>query len=153
MRQHTHARADQRPTTIDLIITNEENMLDNLNHNAPLGKSHHDCLVYSFRCYSKPEENHAATFKLNKGNYSNLRNDLANTTWFEDENADVDELWETFRRKLLDKCHQHIPMTKPTTEGRKPDAPWMTEKVKSKIKEKKEAYKAKRHENCEENKW
>ena len=152
MRQHTHARADQRPTTIDLIITNEENMLDNLYHKAPLGKSHHDCLVYSFRCYSKPEETHAATFKLNKGNYSNLRNDLANTTWFEDENADVDELWETFRRKLLDKCHQHIPMTKPTTEGRKPDAPWMTEKVKSKIKEKKEAYKAKRDENCEENK-
>lgn len=140
----THARSDQSPTTIDLIITNEEEMLDNLNHTAPLGKSHHDCLVYNYRCYTKSEEKYTATFKLNKGNYDDLRHDLSNITWFEEENADIDEMWVEFHSKLLDNCHQHIPMTKQNTKGRKPDAPWMTDRVKTKIKEKKEAFKEKK---------
>ena len=89
-------------------------------------------------------------FKFNKGNYENLRNDLKSVIWFDDENANVDDMCLEFENKLLDKCRQHIPMTNPNTNGRKPDAPWMTEKAKRKIKEKKEAYKDKIQNNCDE---
>ena len=137
----THARSDQSPTTIDLIITNEEEMLDNLNHTAPLGKSHHDCLIYNYRCYTKSDDTYTSTFKLNKGNYDELRQSLKNIRWFEEEDSDIDEMWDEFQSKLLEKCRLHIPMTKQNAKGRKPDAPWMTDRFKTKIKEKTEAYK------------
>ena len=146
----SHARTDQSPTTIDLLITNEEHMLDDLNHTPPLGKSHHDCLVYKYRCYSECEENHTKMFKLNKGNYSNLRQDVSNTTWFENRNTDINTMWLEFKNGLLEKCANHIPMTNQSTTARRQDAPWMNDRVKNKIKEKKEAYKAKIQNNCDE---
>ena len=40
----THFRSDQQPNVLDLIFTLEENMISNLAHLAPLGKSHHQVL-------------------------------------------------------------------------------------------------------------
>ena len=40
----THYRAEQTPTLIDLILINEEGMVKNVVHSAPLGKSHHQVL-------------------------------------------------------------------------------------------------------------
>ena len=37
----THSRAEQKANILDLLLTNEEL------------KSHHDCLVFKYRCYSK----------------------------------------------------------------------------------------------------
>ena len=150
VREPTHSRSDQSPTTIDLVITNEETMLDNLCHNAPLGKSHHDCLTYNFKCYSIQPVTHKQSFKLNKGNYENLRNDLGNITWFDNEDIDPDTMWCEFQDKLLDKCREHIPVVKQNTSGRHVDAPWMTDTAKKKIIEKKEAYTEKIQNNCEQ---
>ena len=49
----THSRAGQIANILDLILTNEELMVEDLTHDAQLGKSHHDCLVFNYRCYSK----------------------------------------------------------------------------------------------------
>ena len=42
-----HSRAEQKANILDLILTNEELMVDDLTHDPPLGKSHYDCLVFN----------------------------------------------------------------------------------------------------------
>ena len=53
----THSTAVQKANILDLIMTNEELMVEDLTHDPPLGKSHHDCLVFNYRCYSKRNSN------------------------------------------------------------------------------------------------
>ena len=58
----THYRADQRPDTLDLLITNEEGMVDNLALNKPVGKSHHLCITFDFMCYTEMPVKKTPTF-------------------------------------------------------------------------------------------
>lgn len=50
-KQPTRARVDERPSTLDLVFSNEEDMVDGLVHHALLGKSDHSVLPFIFRCY------------------------------------------------------------------------------------------------------
>ena len=40
----TRYRGDNQPSLLDLILTNEEEMIDHVVHNAPLGNSDHEIL-------------------------------------------------------------------------------------------------------------
>ena len=44
---HTHHRALQTPTLIDLLVTNDADFAFNIQHNPPFGKSHHDNISFS----------------------------------------------------------------------------------------------------------
>ena len=47
--QHT----SEATNLLDLILTVEEDMVSGVQHLAPLGKSHHQILKFTYRCYSK----------------------------------------------------------------------------------------------------
>ena len=48
----TRYREGKEPSTLDLIFTNEDYMVDNLRSCAPLGKSDHVGLVWTFQIYT-----------------------------------------------------------------------------------------------------
>ena len=47
----THYRHDQTANLLDLVFTNEEAMISEVQQLAPLGKSHHQVLNFSYTCY------------------------------------------------------------------------------------------------------
>jgi hypothetical protein len=49
VKQATRYRGDNQPSLIDLILTNEEEMIDNVVCNAPLGNSDHEILEFNFQ--------------------------------------------------------------------------------------------------------
>ena len=65
LHQHTidpiYYRDDQHPNTLDLVITNEEGMVDNLALNAPEEKKHHLCITFilcvTLRCQPRKHRN------------------------------------------------------------------------------------------------
>jgi len=63
----THYRGSQNPNTLDLLITNEEGMIDNITLNAPIGKSHHVCINFEFNCYVETLVNHQSKYIYHKG--------------------------------------------------------------------------------------
>ena len=72
--QPTHKRGDQQANILDLILTNEDTMIEDLRYEAPLGKSHHCSLVFKFRrCYAEYKSSNVKTFKYAKGDYKKLR--------------------------------------------------------------------------------
>ena len=133
-------------------MSNEEAMIDNLTHNAPLGKSHHDCLTFSYRCYYEVQNKTTPRFILNKGDYDGLRNNLESTVWFTNQNTNIDEMWSEFENKLLSSCKQFIPMTTTKVSNKKPRPLWMTAIVKQKIREKADIFKEKIENDNDENK-
>ena len=53
IREPTIFRESQKPSILDLIFTNEENMVDKINHLPSLGKSDHVVLCFNFTCFSE----------------------------------------------------------------------------------------------------
>jgi hypothetical protein len=47
----THHCPGQNSTLIDLVLTNGDGMINHIEHEAPIGRSHHDLLTFSFNCY------------------------------------------------------------------------------------------------------
>jgi hypothetical protein len=48
LQKETRFRGDNQPSLLDLIFTNEEGMIDTIEHNAPLGNSDHETLEFNF---------------------------------------------------------------------------------------------------------
>ena len=47
----TRNRHKQNPSLLDLIITNEQGMISDIEINSPLGNSDHACINFWFNCY------------------------------------------------------------------------------------------------------
>jgi hypothetical protein len=52
----TRWRGDTTPHTLDLILTNEENMISDIEFQSPLGKGDHCVIRFDFKCYTQHQE-------------------------------------------------------------------------------------------------
>ena len=79
--QPTHHRINQRENILDLILTNEEQMITGLRHEAPIGASHHSSLIFKFQCYSEDNKRKVNSYRYNLGDYDELRKLLLSHNW------------------------------------------------------------------------
>jgi hypothetical protein len=123
----TRYRGDNQPSLLDLILTNEEEMSDNVVHNAPLGNSDHDILEFNYKLgRNENTRSNQQSLRFFKGNYDEINRLLANTDWnLELAQGDIDELWNRFADKISSTYKDNIPVSKSMTN--KLNTPWMNE--------------------------
>ena len=68
MLQNRPEKGVMKPSTLDLIYTNEEDMVQNFKIDAPGGKSDHAVLNFDLICHIASKTPHIQTF-YQKGNY------------------------------------------------------------------------------------
>ncbi len=98
----TRGRIGQNANILDLIFTNEEGMLSNLEHLSPLGKSDHCLLLFDFNCYFVFNIKQKFHRFYDKGDYVNMEKDL-DLDWevkFESISDDVNAKWHEFSKTL-----------------------------------------------------
>ena len=79
---HTRFRQGQHSSLLDLVFSNEENLITNMTQHAPIGKSDHVLLTFNIDCYSENcESDNRQVFKYNKGNYEGMNQDLSSINW------------------------------------------------------------------------
>ena len=110
--QPTRRRGPQtEPSLIDLVFTNEENMVSSMKYLSPLGSSDHSVLTFNFHCYlesSCPANN--SKFSYNNGNYSEIKKDLQ-LDWIKLENLeDIDLSYQLFLEEYNKVVNRHIPL-------------------------------------------
>ena len=93
----TRGRGSNTPSCIDLVFTNNELMLENLDIGAPLGRSDHALINFDFICKTEepPPKIH---YQYDKADYSKMF-DMLNVEWeklFSDHKDDVDGQWDIF---------------------------------------------------------
>ena len=132
VKQVTRTRENQQDSLLDLILTNEENMIDNIRYLPPLGKSDH--LVIQFSLITYINRFRTQTEKLNffKGNYDQLRTNLRNIAW--DEAITEAMNLKEFTDKINHEVRENIPVCK--AFKRKHDTPWITRTSLKAIKKK-----------------
>ena len=108
----TRGRGTNKPSTIDLIFTNEQGMVRDLSIDAPLGKSDHSLVNFSLVLTTKRSNTCTDKFNFEKGNYLEMGKLLQDIDWdseFSGITCDVNQQWELFRDKLNTAVQLFVP--------------------------------------------
>ena len=95
----THIRHQQNPTTIDLVFTSEENMVTSVKHLSPIGKSHHQLLLFNISTHTDTKSQQTQKYLFSRGNYVNIKNDLKLDEPNSLNSLDSEQLWDFFLKK------------------------------------------------------
>ena len=77
VKESTRHRGDQTPSRLDLIFTNEEEMVTDLEYLPPLGAIDHSCLCFKHLCYSNRKLQAKPRHNYRKEDFSAMRSDLS----------------------------------------------------------------------------
>ncbi len=136
----THFRGNQIPNTLDLIFTNEDNMITKVVHSAPIGKSHHQTLKFGYHCYTAEQKDMEDKYCFAKGDYDALRLFMSNQDWNCIDVMSAEESWNHLETILRSGMAQTIPKHKKKTSMMK-NHKWLTKQTLTKIREKRKCYK------------
>ena len=139
VKDFTHRRGSQQPATLDLVLTNEEGMVDTVNIEAPLGKSHHATLVFNLKTYTQELTKTQTRVLYNKGDYDKLRTAIEGYRWDQDFlSLNCNSMWNLFTTRLNSHVNECIPTKKFGGGNNRPI--WMTSDALNKVKNKAKAY-------------
>ena len=79
----TRGRLGNKSNILDLILTNEEGMIEDVTYESPLGKSDHAVLLVNHRCYTDITTYTKLKFYYNQGDYSGMSTKLEQCDWEE----------------------------------------------------------------------
>lgn len=133
----TRGRGTDRPSLLDLILTDITSPTPEIQYESPLGKSDHCLLKLSinyqvqYKTHSKTRRNYA------RGNYERLRQKLS-IDWTRelDQMDNVDDMWENIKRRIMEAERDCIPDMR-IHRGRRKHAAPLDKKIRTKIKRKK----------------
>ena len=132
----TRVRQGNEPSVLDLIFSNEENMVEKVNFLSSLGKSDHLVLTFNLVCYTIPDFKSEQKSKLNffKGDYVSIREELNKIDWAVTlDGMDLLHSWECFADINIELMKSHIPVSKPPQDCSK-SKPFITRQCLDAIK-------------------
>lgn len=136
---------------LDLILTNEESLVDEVKVDENLGVSDHNIIRFNLNVLSEPrlQTNNVKVLDFRSGNFNNFRDMLNEIDWdkeFEDLNCYM--MWKCFKKILMNiqsACFRDKPIRK---ANRKPV--WWNREISEKIKVKHRCFKAFKDSSREE---
>ena len=107
----TRYREGVEPSLLDLILTNDEHLVEKLEHLSPLGKSDHSMLSFEMKIKDTSNYQPRTVFNYDKGNYGNMIKDLSIDwqTEFLQSGQDTTKQWELLKSKIKSSQKNHIP--------------------------------------------
>ena len=141
VKKPTRARRMDAPHILDLIMTNEEGMVSDLEYWSPLGKSDHSCLHFKFHCYLHRKVSNQARYNYNRANWPSIKADL-DIDWQETfhETTTTDQKWKIVASKINEAVMKHIPKVTIGGGHKSRFTTPLSQKVLSKIRKKHRAW-------------
>ncbi|CAG2252905.1 unnamed protein product [Mytilus edulis] len=117
----TRWRGSDTPHVLDLIFTNEENMVSDIEYLTPLGKRDHYGIQFQYNCYTKLKIDNRTKICYDRGNYADFNKEILETNWevLLNQGDHIDKNWEKFHEKLLEMEKRYIPVKKIKTSTKR----------------------------------
>lgn len=109
----TRYRLGELPSTLDVVLSNEPGMVQNLATLPPIGSSDHVVLQFQLTCYVSHSDTGGLRLNLNKGNYQLLNELIRETSWDTVVNPDPQRRYEHFKHTLQHLVLESIPKACP----------------------------------------
>ena len=137
----THSRPGQVHNTLDLVFTDEEEMIGDLEYITPLGKSQHVIIQFSLTCRTRLKNTAATVYRYDKADYDGMYSYLNTVNWDALMAADdVNTCWNNFEEKLKEARDKFVPSYRICTNRKKARPMWMNSDLQKAVKTKKEEY-------------
>ena len=137
----TRYREGNESSVLDLILTNEEEMVTDIKYLPGLGKSDHLVIDFSLFCYTVQEKKCSAE-KRNffKGDYDRIRDQLSRIDWHQELNEmNLPQSWSQFAEININLIQNYIPVSKRSRDGSK-YSPFIKKPCLDAIKEKRKRW-------------
>ena len=115
VKEPTRHREGNIPSLLDLIFTNESEMIEEIFYQPGLGKSDHQILHFKFLCTAEHKSTNLEKLNYNKGEYNSMNRALEEFEWPDWSNMGVQMSWGIVSEqisKIIDKFIPKIPNTK-----------------------------------------
>ena len=109
---HTRAYYGTTPSLLDLMFTNEANVINHIDYLPGLGNSDHLCICFHLSCYSTFKLNYIARYNVNRADFD----DMCAAFYTIDclvimEPIDIYEAWRLSKIVLQDIIDKYVPKT------------------------------------------
>ena len=106
----TRIRENQTPHTLDLVITKDENDIDNIVILPSLGVSDHVLIKFDYVCSFKEKCTGKPIIKSSNCDFKSFTQEWESINW-EDrfENMNIDEMWDNFSQKYHESVEKYVP--------------------------------------------
>jgi len=109
----TRCRGSDDPSILDLILTNEQLQISDLQYHAPIGSIDHTVITFKYHCffdYVQPSTRYA----YDKADYEKIREHLQEGNGNESlidipENKSTEDLWNLFKNGILKLRDRFVP--------------------------------------------
>ena len=139
--QPTRGRGDNKPSLLDLVLTDSICPAPTIEYQAPLGPSDHSLINLSFDLQPSSTMEYKVRYNYKKGDYDSLREQLS-MDWSREigSSVDIEEAWGCLKDKINMATELCIPKTKLNGRKKYHQAP-LDRKLRSRIKRKHRAWK------------
>ena len=110
------------PSILDLVMTNEEGMIEDIEYLSPLGKRDHIIISFDFKCYIQQSGKDKIVYNYGKRNYDAMKTELGGINWqseLDKKAFDINKQWKYIKEKIQEAVKQHIQSRKVNTNQRK----------------------------------
>ena len=120
----TRFRGNQRPSILDLVLTSEQPMIDEISFISPLGNSDHVVLSWDLLCYWKSVKvTTTPRLALHRGRYPEMLRYLSTLDWSILFNLSPGEQERTISATIQTACEKFIPLYVPPLNTHKKKYP------------------------------
>ena len=105
----TRYRPGETANILDLIMTNEEGMISDVEHLPGLGKSDHECLSFYLNCNKQFPKHKTPSYNVFKANYAKISNNLKDTNWEALLEGDINEAYTKFIKYIDKEVEGNVP--------------------------------------------
>ena len=107
--------ANETPNVLDLILSSEEGMIEDLAYNPPLGERDHICLTFKLQQFHNKKDT-TPVHNIFKTNYTAVREELSKPNWHELLNSNFETDYDTFFNYHRNSMEKHSPLNKSPKE-------------------------------------
>jgi endonuclease/exonuclease/phosphatase family metal-dependent hydrolase len=106
----TRYRFGQNPSLVDLVISSEEDLVSELKHLDPIGKSDHLCIIFRIEIEPEVVNKNQQKYQMDKGDFAAINQMMKNINW-EDKTAklNTEMTWTLFKEKYDTAVETCIP--------------------------------------------
>ena len=136
----TRARGSNQPNLLDLVLTNNEELITNIDYQSPLGKSDHSVLVLKLDCNTVFNIYKKTKYLYDRGDYVAIGDELDSLNWetILSSQTDINNQWSTIHDILTSLQNRYVPnkiiICNGKTKGKIPLDKNTREKIKEKHK-------------------
>ena len=135
VKEPTHFRGDNKRNILDLVLTNSEDVISNIEYCSPIGKSHH--LLLKIRTnINKEDGKEEIEFKFcpHKGDYQKFRKRVKEEDWSKLEATKFQGCYRHITSVINEGMQDCIPKVESKEKKNKPR--WLSYKISKSVKKK-----------------